>query len=256
MSNTSKNFSLDVGNNTNGVKSLFQLHVVDIYLGFSIFAAIFCNGLILFVYIKMVSLRTSFYAYIANLCAAELLNAGGSMTLAFARLHLGYWPLNYAACAVSLYCGTIFGSGMRYSHLLVAANRLWAVTFPAHFRRYSHMLTSVCIITGSWVFVHMLNLPVLIPSYVRPGVWNHQCTLNTSFQKKTAVFATVMSYLAPEVAMVVFGVVTWYKVYKRRKIGIMRQRQLLMKGRAAAFALHGNSNLLYLHCRAFRGALL
>lgn len=208
----------EVMNSSTVLKTPFLIELANGYLGFSIAATVFFNGLMVYVYFKHSSLRTSFNAYITNLCITEILNACTGMAGSFLRILYGRWPLNYGSCIVFNYCADVFGSALRYCHILVAMNRLWAVTFPTHFKRYSHMPQSMCAIGASWIFVNVVHLPVLIPSFIWPIPGDTQCLKNTNFQKNAAVFVEVMGFAATEVAMILISAITAYKVFSKRRM--------------------------------------
>ncbi|XP_055347374.1 5-hydroxytryptamine receptor 1B-like [Paramacrobiotus metropolitanus] len=190
------------------------------FLGFSLVASILLNGLIVFIYFKEHSLRSSFNALIANLCTAEVLFAGTGMPGNFIRGLYGYFPYSATACSFFQYCINVFGSAVRYGHVLITLNRLWAVSYPVHYKRNQNMRLTCSIITLTWIFVNVLWLPVIIPGRMWANPHDKQCLVNTDFQPKTALAVEILGFTVTEIIVVVGSLLVSYRIHLRRKIKV------------------------------------
>lgn len=174
------------------------------FLGFSCAATFFLNAFILFLYIKDRTLWNTFTVYIVNLCTAEVLLGITAMPTNFIRGVYGYWPFNAVTCTIFLvYCNKIFMSGIRYAHVLITFHRLWAVTFPVHYKENDDMKKSYMTIAASWIFINVLHLTVIIPGTIWPKPGDNRCVLNTDFQPKTALAVEVLGFALAEILMVI-----------------------------------------------------
>lgn len=195
------------------------ISVLTGFLGFSCVASVILNGLIVIVYFKDSSLRNSFNAYVANLSCAEVLLSVTGMPANFLRGLYGHWPLDFSSCTFFLYCNNIFGSGIRYGHVLITFNRLWAVTFPVHYRKYNRMPVTHGIIVATWVYLNVLHLPVVIPGRIWPKPNDTQCMVNTEFQKNAALTQEVLGFTLTEILMIVGSAFILYKLQTRKRVG-------------------------------------
>ena len=151
LSNATK--TVDNYNALNTVTSWFTV--------FTILATLFTNGLIVVVYCMHNQLRTPFNVYIVNIALTENLLALTAMPGTFILSWYDYWPFSSILCTLFIYCKQILGVSVRYGHVLVALNRLWAVTFPVHYRMYQSTRFAVGAVVATWVYVHALNLPLI-----------------------------------------------------------------------------------------------
>lgn len=192
------------------------LELVNYYLVFSCAATLLCNGVLVLAYVRVRSLRTCFNAYILNLSIAEILMACTGMPGAFARAWLGFWPLSGEFCIFFQYCMDVFGSAIRYGHLLIAGNRSWAVSFPLHYKRnYKDARVPIFAIIGMWIFVNMLHLPILVPAGIWPIQGDKSCIKNTAFQKTRATVVEVIGFAGVEVVIIVMCAFTAYKLMQK-----------------------------------------
>ncbi|GAU97028.1 hypothetical protein RvY_08391 [Ramazzottius varieornatus] len=136
------------------------------------FVAVTCNSIVLFLFIKDHSVRTSFNYYLANLCTANLLFT--SVLYAFNQSNL-LFPAEHAPipyCAMVRAMNYLGGGTVNNSHLLIAINRLWAVSWPVAYRRFhrSHTIARpVTICACMWLYV----LAMIVPGIVVDALYFH-----------------------------------------------------------------------------------
>ncbi|XP_055336667.1 5-hydroxytryptamine receptor 1B-like [Paramacrobiotus metropolitanus] len=186
------------------------------FTGFSCAAAIVLNGLILTVYILQASLRSPFNAYIANLAAAEILYSLLGTPWNIVRNLYGYWPLSFELCSFYLYASYVLNSAIRYGHLLVTFNRVWAVTFPIHYREKHSYPIARTLIYGTWCLLHALHLPLLIRGRLRPDETDAYCVLNVSFQWRYSIVVEIIGFSGTEVVMLLACFFILFKVMTNR----------------------------------------
>ena len=86
------------------------------------------NGALLLLFWRSPHLRTPFSVYVINLLCANLLYAVmRSPAEIFNDLNSGWW-LSDAYCTFYIYCDWVWELGIRYCHVIITVNRLWAGT--------------------------------------------------------------------------------------------------------------------------------
>ncbi|OQV15772.1 hypothetical protein BV898_10026 [Hypsibius exemplaris] len=168
------------------------------------------NGLLLVVFIRERSLRTPFNFYIINLLIANLavITVEYPMDMVI-KLHSA-WLLGNDACNLYLYASSVFGACICNSHMLIAINRMWAVSFPLSYRTHHSRRTAVCLCLGVWVYVHVVvGPPVIIDAlYFRLPVETNGCMINAPEQQAWEIAIQVIYWL-PEIVMLAAFPVTW-----------------------------------------------
>ncbi|OQV22965.1 hypothetical protein BV898_03016 [Hypsibius exemplaris] len=92
--------------------------------------SILLNGLIVAAFILHAELRTAFNVYVINIAVIDLL-AGITLMPAMVMLEIGpdRWPFPFVSCTVLWHWGSrVTPAANRFGHILVAANRLWALS--------------------------------------------------------------------------------------------------------------------------------
>lgn len=190
-------------------------NIVSCFTAFSCISTILINGLIILVYCRTRSLRTSFSIYIVNLSVSEFLLGILSMPGNFVISWYGYWPYSFGLCSVVSTSGQIFSSAARFAHVLISFNRLWAVTFPLSFKLHHTVRMSVFIVLVTWMLLLAVHLPVTIPGRMWASVDDKLCLINTSFQYTTAVAEETVAFTLPEILVVLSYPVIAYKLHLR-----------------------------------------
>ncbi|XP_055352054.1 allatostatin-A receptor-like [Paramacrobiotus metropolitanus] len=219
------NISVHLNHSSRFASTPYEL-ILTGFLGFSIIATVLLNGLIIAVYLQNPLLRNSFKTYIVNLSIAEVLLALTGMTGNFISAVFGYWPLPDAVCTFVLYGSRIFGSGIRYGHVIITLNRLWAVMYPLHYKRHHTLMVANASIVVSWVLAHAVHLPVIIPGRMWLLEGEERCVLNVGFQKRAAIAVEVMGFTAAEGVIICLCPVVWYKVRQWRINQERQQKQM------------------------------
>ncbi|XP_055348966.1 octopamine receptor beta-2R-like [Paramacrobiotus metropolitanus] len=197
--------------------------ILNGFLGFSIIASVLLNGIIVVTYFYHSHLQNGFTALIASLCLSEVFLAAFGMTGIFMRGLYGYFPLSPAACSFFLYCNDVFGSCVRYGHILIALNRLWAVTYPAHYRRHNQNLKAVYLtVFLVWLFLNALHMVVVIPGRIWPKPIDSLCTNNVEFQRKAALAVEILGMTITEVIVVGVSLAVWAKLWRRSRWKVQR----------------------------------
>lgn len=195
--------------------------IVTWFIALSCFATVVGNALLLLIYFRDPALRTTFNTYVVSLAATEIFLGLTAMPASVISVYYGYWPLSKGLCDITACIGQIFGSAVRYGHLLISANRLWAVTFPLSYNRWQTLRFSVYAVVGQWVFLCLLHLPVVIPGRIWLVPEQKQCLINKSFQFTMAVIAEFLGYDLPTI-FIVFSYP--FVIFKLQKRNAMKKR--------------------------------
>lgn len=215
--------------------------------------SVWLNFVILFVYMKNRSLRTPFNAYIANISFAEILCGILATPGNIIRSFYGYWPFNDSYCSFTLYWIYITSPEVRWAHALIAINRVWAVTFPLHYRQKHTTGVAKVLILLSWVFQHVVHLPVFIRGRMQLDPNDKVCLLNIAFQYELGLTAEIVGFLGSEVVMLLATLFMIFKLkkVKAQKLKISAQQQhlpdshlpnVLLNNPALIVAMHHNSH--------------
>lgn len=219
-----KRNNLTLSNSTSNAADVVVSHesladvIVIWFTVFSIIATVLLNGIIVVVYCTSEAMRTPFNAYILNIAVAEVLQAVTVMPGNVLRTHYGFWPYNQASCTMLLYFQQILGSAMRYGHVLVTCNRIWAVARPLTYRTAHSNRVARLLIVASWVYLHVLGLPVLIRgrSGSGPALTSKNCEYDTSFEYADTIAVEIFGFDLPELFIVLTYPYILYKLHKSR----------------------------------------
>ncbi|XP_055353080.1 octopamine receptor beta-2R-like [Paramacrobiotus metropolitanus] len=74
------------------------------------------------------------------------------------------WWLSSAACNLYLYGNWVLEGGMMHMHVLITANRIWAMQFPVSYKTHhgSSKRTGLFLILLAWIYVHVVCLPGVV----------------------------------------------------------------------------------------------
>ncbi|XP_055345950.1 5-hydroxytryptamine receptor 1D-like [Paramacrobiotus metropolitanus] len=173
------------------------------------------NGSVLFIFIYQGLLSRPFYIYLANLLFANLVFAIMNNPLDILNLIYPSWWLGNTACTVYLYSMYVVDGIMMHAHVLIAINRVWAVTFHISYTRRNTVRTALYCCLASCIYVHAVCLPyvVLDALYYRLPIETAGCLINTEALQFWSLLTQFLIYTLP----IVFIVAVYpYLVYKRR----------------------------------------
>ncbi|XP_055354052.1 5-hydroxytryptamine receptor 1D-like [Paramacrobiotus metropolitanus] len=123
-----------------------------------------------------------FTLYQVNLMCANLLFVLAQNPLdIYNDLH-ATWAIGEGACSLYLYANYPLAAGVVQSHLLITTNRLWAMTFPHHYRTHHSLRVAGALCAGMWVYVHVClgSGWILDAAYYRLPVLTGGCNLNVA----------------------------------------------------------------------------
>lgn len=122
------------------------------------------NGVVFFCFLAHRRLRENpFNVYLMCLLVFNILYAAMQNPLDLADHLYLTWPLGRVGCIVYHYSANFIPDCQMLSHLLITANRVWAVAFPLSYRRmHSHWVAfSLCLLMC--VYAHFILLPEYLP---------------------------------------------------------------------------------------------
>ena len=178
----------------------------------------FCtNGSLLYLFVRVPSLLTPFTIYIVNLLCANFLTTILFYTMELINELYSTWWMGYAMCTFYQYISWIFTDAMCNAHVLIALNRLWAVTFPLSYRRHHKKRFAVIVCVVMWIYLHICLLPGIIMDamFYRLPMETNGCNLNTDAMKGWSRTMQILLYDVPEaIVLLVFPVVCYKTLYR------------------------------------------
>ncbi|OQV15774.1 putative Melanopsin [Hypsibius exemplaris] len=192
--------------------------VLPVFSLFVFITAFLGNGLLMVTFIRERSLRTPFNVYIINLLAANLAVVIFQYPMDIVTNLHSAWLLGNGACNLYLYANSVFGACICNSHMLIAINRMWAVSFPLSYRTHHSRRTAVCLCLGVWVYVHVgVGPPVIIDAlYFRLPIETNGCMINAPEQQAWEIVIEVIYWL-PQIVMLATFPITWCAKRSQRK---------------------------------------
>lgn len=204
----------------------FVYAVQDWFGIFSTITGTILNCALLTVYFKATYLQTAFNTYVVNLSIAEILSGMFALVRHITTKFSVTWPLGEGFCGFVLYWIIIVRPEVRWGHVLIAFNRLWAVTFPIHYKQTHNSRRAKLIVLASWIFQHLVQLPIFILARISSDPKAKYCTLNTGIQPQLALFSQIIGYYASETVMLLTTCVVILKLAKRKRVGIKAARPI------------------------------
>ncbi|XP_055328316.1 5-hydroxytryptamine receptor 1D-like [Paramacrobiotus metropolitanus] len=204
--------------------------IVTWFTVFSFCASLSLNLLITIVFLKHPHLRTAFNVYIFNLCATEVMIAVTAMPMNFVSNIYGYWPGGAFLCGLLQYSNLVIGAALRYGHVLISCNRLWAVGSPIIYRQRHTFRVATGVVLTVWMLLHFVQLPVVVTGRMTVRAADPRCILNTDSQYEMSLAAHILGFLFPEAFVVLTYPYILYKIHRR---------YLLKRNRISNFLLNG-----------------
>ncbi|XP_055356063.1 alpha-2C adrenergic receptor-like [Paramacrobiotus metropolitanus] len=170
-----------------------------ISLGVFLILKLMFNGCLLFVFLNNRRLRTPFTVYLINLLLSNIF-----ITLADPFFMLESWQVRWyftsILCIIKMYLDHIGSAVTLHAHLLITLNRMWALTFPLHYRSHHSTKTAVLICATMWTYCHVLLSPLLLQDflYYRPDMQTAtECEVVSSAQPILRRFLKIWINTAP-----------------------------------------------------------
>ncbi|XP_055328192.1 cysteinyl leukotriene receptor 1-like [Paramacrobiotus metropolitanus] len=121
------------------------------------------NGFVLLSFLRDRHLQTPFGVYIIILMISNLAWVIFKQTLDIINnLYFYYWWLGEPLCKMYKYGTYVYSGVILYLHVLITANRIWAITFPVAYRNYHSKQTAAILCLAVVVFVNVVALPAYI----------------------------------------------------------------------------------------------
>ncbi|XP_055357303.1 uncharacterized protein LOC129602328 [Paramacrobiotus metropolitanus] len=179
------------------------------------------NGYVLILFAMHRSLQTSFIVYVSSLLWSNIFETLFDLMdiMQYARYH---WYFTSTLCNFRIYAQWITGAAVVHSHFIITVNRLWAATFPLHYRNYHSRKIAILLCWLVVIYYHLLICPMLIIDYVyyRPNMDNvTDCDVIFSAQPQYAGFIEIWIYIMPIVIMLLSYP---YLLWRRNQVKIFR----------------------------------
>ncbi|XP_055350163.1 alpha-2B adrenergic receptor-like [Paramacrobiotus metropolitanus] len=143
-------------------------------------ATVLLNGLVLIVLLRRENAAVPFTVYLINLMLANILFVILGNPLDIVNSVYSTWYLGWAVCTLYLYAYYVVACAVVSAQALITINRLWATSFPVHYRIHHSRRGAVLICLSMWLYVHIcLGAGVLLDavSYRLP-VETNGCAIN------------------------------------------------------------------------------
>lgn len=179
----------------------------------------------LFVLIREKNLHTPFNVYIVNLLISDFLWFAFLNPLDIINSLYSNWILSGNACTFYICFLWIIGTGQPFCHVLISANRFWAVTFINSYKRKHSIGLAVLLCVSGWIISSVINLPVVIldARYYRLPLENNTCQINSEPpQQKIGIIVIQFVCCTLEFIVLCACPYIWYKRTTRRHIGQQR----------------------------------
>lgn len=132
---------------------------VRVFPIFFCIATIVLDGVVLALLLRAESRRRPFTIYLICLLGTNMVYAVIQNPLDILHdIRPGWW-LGKSACTTYLYSNYVFASCVVHSHVLITINRIWAVTFPIHYRNYHSRRVAIALCCLMYTYVHLCMVP-------------------------------------------------------------------------------------------------
>lgn len=157
--NMLKNFTTNITNHSNKTISPTTSWNVRIFPIFFCAATILLDGVVLVLLLRKESRRRPFSVYLMCLLGTNMIYAIIQNPLDILHdVYPGWW-LGTSACTTYLYTNYVLASCVVHSHVLITINRIWAVTFPIHYRNNHSRQVAIALCCLMYAYVHLCMVP-------------------------------------------------------------------------------------------------
>ncbi|XP_055354053.1 5-hydroxytryptamine receptor 1B-like [Paramacrobiotus metropolitanus] len=185
------------------------------------------NAGVLLLLLRPAILIQPFTLYLLNLLVSNLLWILVEHPLDLLSTSYARWWLGDAVCTLFLYASYVLSNGVISAQVLITVNRLWAVTFPVHYRDHHTRRVAVLLIAGMWAFSHVCLLSgVLLDAlrYRRPPA-RFGCVVNTG-AGALEVWGNVTQWLNFNLELLFSACAYFFIWYKRRQLLLARLQRV------------------------------
>ncbi|XP_055355136.1 5-hydroxytryptamine receptor 1B-like [Paramacrobiotus metropolitanus] len=167
-------------------------------------------------------LRTSFTVYLGVLCITNIIFSILNNPFDILVEVYGKWPYTSGVCDLYLYGSFIVCSITMHCHALITGNRLWAISFPLHYKNHHSraVAAGACIVVAVYVHACLIPFLVLDSLYYRYPVGEIVvgCTPNVAAQQKYSIVVQTLLFDLPIAFIVAAYPFLWYKHKKLHRI--------------------------------------
>ncbi|GAU97031.1 hypothetical protein RvY_08394 [Ramazzottius varieornatus] len=197
------------------------LSLVTILLSFSL------NLTIVILFCQNSSCRTSFNYYIVNLCLTNLaFNFVYPLDVLNERYPFHLPPLPF--CVFFRYITYITPAQVNNAHLLLALNRLWAVTWPISYRQFHRTnsgFATVKVCATMWAYCSLCVLPGIVLDALEPRLPAEMYHCSSSAATQWAWQATTQ-ILVYDIPIAITLVIYPFILYKTSQMAREKQRKV------------------------------
>lgn len=186
-----------------------------------LFVNILLNSFVLCHFLRYKHLRTPFAMYLMNLLFTNLAMTFLQTPIKIvANLYSSWTILNPATCTLNLYGGGVIGGGMMTSHMLITANRIWAITWPISYKVRHTKRVALLAVVSMWCYIHILKLPQLIlDGHFYRFALSEGCVLNRDQLRGLIRAVNLLIYDASYVFILGAYPFIWWKFRHMTKVG-------------------------------------
>ncbi|XP_055356341.1 cysteinyl leukotriene receptor 1-like [Paramacrobiotus metropolitanus] len=105
---------------------------------------------------------TSFTIYLIVIATGNIVIMVVMRPIGVMNSFTGIWPGGRPLCAAYTYAQFVVSMIPVLLHVLIAVNRLWAVTYPVHYRVRHNKKVALLLCLGVMVYVHMVHFPIFL----------------------------------------------------------------------------------------------
>ena len=183
---------------------------------FILVSVLVTNGSVLYIFFRRPSLLTPFTAYVINLLFANILRTLLCYPLELINSLYNTWWSGWTSCTVSLYGTWVVEAAMCNAHILIALNRLWAVSFPHSYRTRHTARFAILTCLAMWIYVHTGLLPGVIMDVIRyrKPLATDGCILNTASQMTWSYVVQITYSALPYAVVILVYPIVCYKLWR------------------------------------------
>ncbi|XP_055344688.1 cysteinyl leukotriene receptor 1-like [Paramacrobiotus metropolitanus] len=180
------------------------------------------NTFILTVFTKSSQLWTPFSVYIVSLSLLDLVNTCTNRFVLISQFLKIPWLLGDGYCYFSLFATTVITGSIIHTQALISINRLWAVTFPNHYRLHHSIKVSACSEIGVVLYLSAWTLPGFILTDPRSYFIPQACMYDFSHKSILFILTGICTHFFPQIFILsMYPFIYWkVRVVMRRKVGV------------------------------------
>lgn len=183
-----------------------------------------CNSFVLLVFSLKTELVTPFTIYIIALFSANIIYGLTRNILDVINVPYQTWWTGEVSCTLYNYSNWAFFTIPIHCHMLIAANRMWAISFPVSYRQRHAKKMAFFLCFCAFAYVHVIDGPpvVLDTLIYRLPIAENGCNINLVALQTAASVDIIMSCDVPIIFMLTSCFVLIYKHKRSGKIHSMK----------------------------------